>query len=218
MMTRLRERLEMVERQIARAGISDERVLEAMRAVPREEFYPPGFEDAAYRGGELPGWAAEALTEPLALATLLEGLSVGPRDRVLEVGTGTGYGAAVLARMATEVVSMEISGALCALARTRLRAIRADNVRVVEGDGTQGWPERAPYDAILVTASGHFVPPPLLAQLALGGRLVMPVGPPDRSQRLLRLTRRRRAGEDQYVPETLGRGARFVPLRGRAGG
>src|SRR3954462_11475766 len=85
MMTRLRERLEMVERQIARAGISDERVLEAMRAVPREEFYPPGFEDAAYRGGELPGWAAEALTEPLALATLLEGLSVGPRDRVLEV-------------------------------------------------------------------------------------------------------------------------------------
>src|SRR3954465_8973005 len=119
MMTRLRERLEMVERDIARAGISDERVLEAMRSVPREEFYPPGFEDAAYRGGELPGWAAEALTEPLALATLLEGLSVGPRDRVLEVGTGTGYGAAVLGRMAAEVVSVEISGALCELARSR---------------------------------------------------------------------------------------------------
>lgn len=212
-MTLAGERLEMVDRDLVRAGISDERVLEAMRTVPREAFYPHGFEEEAYRGGTLPEWAATALTEPLALALVLQGLRVGPRDSVLEIGTGTGYGAAVLSRMVRNVYSVERRGALCLLARLRLEELGYENVRILHGDGTRGWPDYAPYDAIAVTASGRFVPPALLTQMSVGGRLVMPIGPPIRGQRLIRVTRHRRRGRDVYRPRTIDRGVRFTPLQ-----
>lgn len=205
----------MVERQLAAAGISDPRVLEAMRELPREAFYPRGLERRAYRDGNLPDWAATALTEPTALALILQGLRIGAQDRVLEIGTGLGYGAAVLGLLAAEVHSVENRGTLCAWACARLARLGIDNVRVHQGDGSRGWPDHAPYDAIAVTASGQFVPPALLAQMAPGGRLVMPIGPPAGSQRLLRLTRILRRGETSYKPETIARRARFVPLQPR---
>lgn len=211
-MTLARERDEMIDRRLPAVGIRDHRVLEAMRAVPRELFFPRGFEEEAYRDGDLPEWAATALSEPPALAQILQGLRIGAGDRVLEIGTGMGYGAAVLGEMAADVQSVEIRGALCATACARLARLGYGNIRVHHGDGAKGWPDQAPYDAIAVTASGRFVPPALLSQMAPGGRLVMPIGPPGRSQNLLRLTRVVRSGTTSYRPQSLGRGARFVPL------
>ena len=202
----------MVRRDLVERGVHDPAVLEAMGALPREHFVDPGLAEAAYDDCALPIDADQTISQPYIVAVMTEALELGPDDRVLEVGTGSGYAAAVLARVAGEVVTIERHRVLADQATERLAALGVDDVTVVVGDGTLGWPERAPYDGIVVTAGGPVVPPALLDQLADGGRLVMPVGREWREQELLRV---RRDG-DRLVEEDLGP-VRFVPLVGEQG-
>jgi protein-L-isoaspartate(D-aspartate) O-methyltransferase len=206
------QRERMVERQLVRRGVRDARVLAAMREVPREAFLEPGMREFAYEDSPLPIPDGQTISQPYVVARMIEAARIGPGDRVLEVGTGSGYAAAVLARVAGEVCTIERHAPLAALARRRLETHGAAAVEVRAGDGTLGWPERAPFDAILVAAGGPEPPPALLDQLARGGRLVMPVGDAD-AQSLLRITRR---GAGRYDEEDLG-DVRFVPLIGAQG-
>ena len=202
----------MVRRDLVERGVHDPAVLEAMGALPREHFVDPGLAEAAYDDCALPIDADQTISQPYIVAVMTEALELGPDDRVLEVGTGSGYAAAVLARVAGEVVTIERHRVLADQATERSAALGVDDVTDVVGDGTLGWPERAPYDGIVVTAGGPVVPPALLDQLADGGRLVMPVGREWREQELLRV---RRDG-DRLVEEDLGP-VRFVPLVGEQG-
>lgn len=196
----------MVDRDIEARGVRDPRVLDAMRTVPREVFVPERFEDSAYDDRPLPIGRGQTISQPYVVALMAEAAEVQPDDRVLEVGTGSGYGAAVLAHLASHVWTVERHGPLAASARAALQAAGCKNVHVLHADGTRGWPEASPYDAIVVTAAGREVPEVLLEQLADGGRLVMPVG--DRfAQQLLRVRRR----GDRLEYEDLG-AVRFVPL------
>jgi len=197
---------------LSRRGIQDHRVLQAMGRVPREGFVPPELEEYAYEDAPLPIGEEQTISQPLVVALMAQAAEIGPGDRVLEVGTGSGYAAAVFAELAAEVYTVERHASLAHGARARLDALGYENVRVLHGDGTLGWPEHAPYDAILVAAGGPDVPKPLLAQLAPGGRLVIPVGRTQREQSLLRVVRT----PGGLVREDLG-GVRFVPLIGRAG-
>ena len=199
-------RRRMVDRQIAARGVEDLRVLDAMREVPREAFVPGVAPHEAYEDHPLGIGEGQTISQPYVVALMAEAAQVGPDDRVLEVGAGSGYGAAVLGRLAREVVTIERHRPLAERAARALGSIGADNVTVVHADGRDGWPERSPYDAIVVTAAGRDVPPALLEQLADGGRLVMPVGEPD-AQELIRL---RRQG-DSVTRDELG-AVRFVPL------
>lgn len=196
----------MVEEQIAGRGVTDRRVLDAMASVPRERFVPEDEADEAYDDHPLPIGRGQTISQPYVVAVMAEAAEVGPMDRVLEVGTGSGYGAAVLGQLAGGVWTLERHAPLAARAERVLREEHADNVHVVYGDGSLGWPDAAPYDAIVVTAAGPEVPGPLLEQLADGGRLVMPVGS-SFAQELVRL---RRSGE-RLEREDLG-AVRFVPL------
>jgi protein-L-isoaspartate(D-aspartate) O-methyltransferase len=206
------QRLAMIERQIVGRGIVDRRVLDALASVPRAAFVSPDLASFAYDDGPLPIGDGQTISQPYIVALTAAALRLEPGDRVLDIGTGSGYAAAVLSRIAREVYSVERVDELCRTARDRLAELRYDNVQVRCGDGTLGWPEHAPYDAIAVAAVGPRVPPALLDQLALGGRLVMPVGP-DGSQTLLRLTR---TGRESYREEPLV-DVRFVPLIGAQG-
>ncbi len=170
-----RARRRMVE-QLRRYGIRDERVLAAMAAVPREAFVPEALAAHAYEDGALPLERGQTISQPYIVARMAEAAHPAADERVLEVGTGSGYGAAVLARLADHVVTVERIGELAASARHRLADLDVDNVEVIEADGTLGWPPGAPYDAIVVTAAGPTVPAGYLGQLGEGGRLVMPVG------------------------------------------
>ena len=202
----------MVAEDVARRGVADERVLAAMGTVPREAFVPAADRDRAYADRPLPiGWD-QTISQPYVVAVMAEALELEPGDRVLEVGAGSGYAAAVLSRLADEVVTVERVPELAELAARRLAALGADNVAVRVGDGTLGWPDRAPYDGIVVTAGGPEVPPALVDQLAPGGRLVIPVGPLS-AQRLVRVRRGPEGGLEQ---EDLG-GVAFVPLIGSQG-
>jgi protein-L-isoaspartate(D-aspartate) O-methyltransferase len=203
----------MVERQIAARGIRDARVLEAMRTVPRERFVSPALAEFAYRDSPLPIEEGQTISQPYIVAAMIDALELAPSDRVLEIGTGSGYAAAVLARLAREVYTVERLGPLATLAACRLAEAGYDNVQVRHGDGTLGWPEAAPFDAIAVAASAPQLPDALLAQLAIGGRLVIPVGETLQSQRLMRVIR---AAADRYETEDLGAVA-FVPLIGAGG-
>ena len=207
------ERLEMVARQIAARGIVDASVLDAMRRVPREAFVPAEAAECAYEDRPLPIGHGQTISQPYIVAAMAAAARIRPGDRVLEVGTGSGYGAAVLSRMAREVYTVERVGALAESARRRLEALGFANVHALEGDGTLGWRAGAPYDAIVVTASGPLVPPALLEQLAIGGRVVMPVGRSRTTQRLVRMTR---TGEDDYETDYLEE-VTFVPLIGAFG-
>lgn len=198
----------MVDEQLAARDIIDARVLDALRHVPRHEYVDAGAVDA-YADRPLPIGHGVTISQPYIVALMTQALAVTDDDRVLEVGTGSGYGAAVLAELAAHVTTVEVIEPLAVAARERLSE-RYDHVEVVAGDGTVGHPAGAPYDAISVTAAGPEIPPPLLDQLAPGGRLVMPVG--RGPERLVRLTR----GPDGDVTETL-TAVRFVPLRGRHG-
>jgi protein-L-isoaspartate(D-aspartate) O-methyltransferase len=208
---RLRD--QMVEKQLAARGLSDERVLEALRTVPREEFVPPGLVESAYDDAPLPIAAGQTISQPYVVALMAAALDLTQADRVLEVGTGSGYAAAVLARLAKHVYTVERHAALADAARATLQRLGFDNVTVLECDGTQGWPEQAPFDAIVVSAgSPEDIPQPLLDQLAIGGRLVIPAG----SEYLQKLWRVVRTDKDDYQRDDMG-SVRFVPLIGKNG-
>lgn len=198
----------MLRRHIAGRGIRDPRAIEAMGAVPREAFVPWEHRHRAYGDGPLPIGMGQTISQPYVVAWMAEALELGPGDRVLEVGTGSGYAAAVLGLLCEAVYSVERHLSLADAAEGRLRALGFENVRVRHGDGSEGWPEHAPYDAIVVAAAGPRVPELLRAQLRVGGRLVMPVGSAGRGQVLVR-ERLGRAGA--FNREELGM-VRFVPL------
>ncbi|MBB1496927.1 protein-L-isoaspartate(D-aspartate) O-methyltransferase [Paracoccus sp. MC1862] len=211
MSDRRQERLQMVAIQIEARGVRDPRVLEAMRHVPREAFVPGSGADA-YADRPLPIGEGQTISQPYIVAAMLEAAEISPDDRVLEIGAGSGYAAAVAGRLAREVIAVERIGPLAAAARERLARLGYENIEIRHDDGSRGWPEKGAFDAILVAAAGPEVPPALLAQLAPGGRLVMPVGPRHAMQRLLRL-RRTRGGIER---DDLGAVA-FVPLIGAEG-
>jgi protein-L-isoaspartate(D-aspartate) O-methyltransferase len=202
------QRERMVRRDIEARGVRDERVLAAMRRVPRELFVPERVRDSAYEDGALPIGGHQTISQPYVVAWMVDALVLPDRARVLEVGTGSGYGAAVLAEIAHEVVTIERLAELAEMARAVLQSLHYDNVLVVVGDGSLGHPERAPYDGICVTAAAPIIPPTLLGQLADHGHLVMPVG--DRSGQELTVVER---DGDRLRQHTVG-GVRFVPLIG----
>jgi protein-L-isoaspartate(D-aspartate) O-methyltransferase len=166
----------MVEEQIRRRGVSDARVLAAMRAVPRHRFLPPELDESAYDDGPLSIGSGQTISQPYVVAYMAQLLDVAPDHVVLDVGTGSGYHAAVLAQLAREVYSIEIVPELAARAAETLRALEYHNVHVRHGDGYDGWPEHAPFDRVLAAAAPSDVPPPLVEQLAAGGKMVLPVG------------------------------------------
>ena len=207
------ERDAMIERQIASRGIRDPKILEAFRAVPREEFLSPDYRDAAYGDHPLPIEAGQTISQPYIVAMMIQAAEIKCGDRVLEVGAGSGYAAAVMSRIAGEVIAIERQPDLVKVAEERMRRLGYDNVRIIEADGTRGWEPEAPYDAILAAASGSHVPPPWVKQLADGGRIVMPVGDPGWVQKLVKVTK---GPAGQLITEDLG-GVRFVPLIGEEG-
>lgn len=208
---RTEERSRMVETQIAARGVKDERVLSAMRSVPRHLFVPAAYRDVAYSDCPLPIGRGQTISQPYIVAVMTELLAVKPEDRVLEIGAGSGYQAAILARLAKTVISIERINEVAEMARENLSRFGIGNVKIVTGDGTIGYPEQAPYDAVLITAATPEVPPPLIDQLAEGGRLVAPVGSRD-LQELVRIIKKK----DQAIREFFG-GVVFVPLLGRYG-
>ncbi|HEX9258007.1 MAG TPA: protein-L-isoaspartate(D-aspartate) O-methyltransferase [Acidimicrobiales bacterium] len=206
-----RARAAMVRSQLVGRDITDPRVLAAFEAVPRHRFVLPGDERAAYTDSPLPIGEGQTISQPYMVAFMVQSLKLQPSDRVLEVGTGSGYAATICAHLAAAVLTVERLPGLAAAARRLLAELDVANVTVVEGDGSVGWPQQAPYDAILVSAGAPNIPKALVDQLAPGGRLVVPVG--DRwSQQLLRV-RRTPQGD---VTDHLG-GVRFVPLLGAQG-
>ncbi len=206
-------RKQMIDYQLAARGLRDQTVLAAVNAVPREEFVPTELVEFSYSDSPLPIAASQTISQPYIVALMTAALELKPQDRVLEVGTGSGYAAAVLAEIAKEVFTVERHKILADSARKRLEYLGYDNTFVLHGDGTLGWPDNAPFDAIVVAAGGPDVPETLKQQLAIGGRLVIPVGLELRQQKLIRV---RRTGEHEYQEEDLG-SVRFVPLIGAAG-
>jgi protein-L-isoaspartate(D-aspartate) O-methyltransferase len=199
----------MVQQQIAARGVQDQRVLEAMRKVPRHLFVPPGMQPYAYLDSPLPIGHEQTISQPYIVAFMTEALRLEQDDRVLEVGTGSGYQAAVLSVIVREVHSIEIVEPLATEAAERLRRLGYANVTVRAGDGYRGWPDEAPFDAIMVTAAPDHVPKPLLDQLAPGGRLILPVG--DQFQTLMRIRRTAKGFKrEKLLP------VRFVPMTGEA--
>jgi protein-L-isoaspartate(D-aspartate) O-methyltransferase len=175
-------RSQMVEQQVRSRGVREPRVLEAMLKVPRERFVPPSLAPRAYDDRALPIGSGQTISQPFIVAYMTEALAVEPSHRVLEIGTGSGYQAAILGELARDVYTIEIVPELARRAATTLQSLRYGNVHVREGDGFNGWPERAPFDRILVTAAPERIPQPLLEQLGPGGRLVIPVGAQDQTQ------------------------------------
>lgn len=202
----------MVQRQLCARGIEDERVLEAMRRVPREEFVPPDLRSRAYEDRPLPIGEGQTISQPYVVALMAEAARLDPDDVVLEVGTGSGYGAAVLSCIVRWVWTLERIPQLAEAARQRLERLGYHNVSVVVGDGSVGLPEHAPYQAIIVTAAAPRIPGRLVEQLDLGGRLVIPVGPDPWAQDLVVATRT----PDGLETRSLGPVA-FVPLVGEDG-
>jgi len=209
----VRARDQMVERYLVHRGIRSKLVLEAMRAVPRECFLPPELEEFAYQDAPLPIAEGQTISQPYIVAMMIEALELKGDESVLEVGTGSGYAAAVLARIVGEVYTVERIGQLAEKAAATLSSLGVTNVHVLHGDGTLGWAEHGPYDAIVVAAGGPQVPEALKSQLKIGGRLVIPVGRDRRAQELLRVVR---SGPHEYTTEELA-DVRFVPLVGAAG-
>jgi len=211
-MTMTAARRTMVDQHLRARGIHDRRVLDALATIPREEFVPPELAGSAYDDRPLPIEADQTISQPYIVALMTEALALSSMDIVLEIGTGSGYAAAVLAHVAKFVYTIERHAVLADLSRARLARLGYANILVRCADGTLGWPEHAPFDAIVVTASGPDIPRALLAQLAIGGRLVMPVGDSG-TQELVRVTR---TSDTEYQSEDLG-GVRFVPLIGAQG-
>ena len=192
---------------LRRRGISDQRVLRAMDEVPREHFVMPDSQQAAYGDHALPIACGQTISQPYVVAYMTEQLAVGPDHRVLEIGTGSGYQAAILSRLAHDVVSIERYRTLADAARDRLHTLGYGNVDVVAGDGFAGVPERAPYDRIIVTAAAEKIPEALIGQLAEGGIMLLPLGPHDGTQEIVKLTKTNEGLAQEHLI-----GVRFVPL------
>ena len=207
------QRLTMVERDLVSRGIRDAAVLAAMRTVPRHLFVSDAHLPEAYDDEALSLPVGQTISQPYIVALMLERARLEPTHRLLEVGTGSGYAAAVLSRIARNVYTVERIGQLAEKAAAALAQLGYANVHVLHADGTRGWPDHAPYDAIVVAAGGPEVPESLKAQLKIGGRLVIPVGIDRRVQELLRVIR---VSEDQYETEDIA-DVRFVPLVGEEG-
>lgn len=207
------QREKMVARQIAGRGIRDAAILDAFRSVPRERFVSAKLAEFAYDDAPLPIEAEQTISQPYIVALMIEAAGIGSGDKVLEIGAGSGYAAALMGRIAAKVVAIERHGELARLASERITRLGLDTVEIRHGDGTSGLPDEAPFDAILAAASGSHVPDVLLKQLAVGGRLVMPVGEPHEVQKLIKVTR---VGDDAFEQEDLGP-VRFVPLIGTHG-
>jgi protein-L-isoaspartate(D-aspartate) O-methyltransferase len=206
----VRARRRMVERDLVARGVGDARVLAAMAAVPRERFVDGQHAGEAYADRPLPIGSGQTISQPLIVAMMAEALALRPTDRVLEVGTGSGYAAAVMSLLAAEVHTIERHADLAGPAAHRLAELGYRRVHVHTGDGTQGWPQAAPYDAVLVSCGAAHLPEPLVAQLVVGGRLVVPL---DRAEGWQRLYRLRRLKPGRWARDDLG-GVRFVPLVG----
>ncbi len=205
------QRERMIREQLVQRGITCPRVLEAFRRVPRELFVPPHLADRAYEDSALPVDCSQTISQPYMVALMTERLELTPENRVLEIGTGTGYQTALLALLAGQVYTIEWHLKLMTAASQRLEELGLSNVRFRCGDGSLGWPEEAPFDAIIVTAGAPDVPEPLCGQLMQGGRLVVPIGPTD-DQTLVLV---KRAGQSFERREVIK--CRFVKLLGRAG-
>lgn len=199
----------MVESQIRQRGVRDPEVLQAMEAVPRHEFVPEDYVQAAYSDGPLPIGYGQTISQPYIVAVMTELLLLEPGDKVLEVGTGSGYQAAILAELTDNVYTVEILPELAESAATRLARLGYDTIQTLNADGYYGWPDHAPYDAIIVTAAPDHVPQPLVGQLKDGGRMVIPVGPVGWYQTLWLITKE--DGEVEYHNKG---GVTFVPLTG----
>jgi len=204
-------RLDMVSRQIAARGVRDKEVLEAMRSVPRHLFVPQALQERAYVDSPLPIDAGQTISQPYIVALMSELLELEPQQRILEIGTGSGYQAAVLSVLVEEVFSIEIKEILYRQATERLKELGYGNVRTRHGDGYFGWEEEAPFDGIMITASVDHVPPPLLEQLVDGGKIVLPLGHPFSFQNLVVVTKQ---GEDYRLRQVTG--VLFVPMTGKA--
>jgi len=202
------ERIEMVSSQLEFRGITSRPVLHAMRTVPRHEFVPEKYIDDAYMDGPLPIGYGQTISQPYIVALMTELLDVNETSKVLEVGTGSGYQAAVLSRIVKQVYSVEIVKGLSCLAEGALKRTGYSNIKTLHADGYYGWQEHAPYDAIIVTCASEFIPPPLIKQLKNGGRMCIPVGPPFKVQHLL-LVKKSDTGEVSVEMITE---VRFVPL------
>jgi len=199
-------RRQMVNAQLRARGVTDERVLAAMDRVPRHEFAPARYRDQAYQDHPLPIGEGQTISQPFIVALMLEALELSPTDRVLEIGTGSGYVTALLAELTAQVISIERHASLADSARAALATLGYSSIKVVTGDGTRGFPEAAPYGAIIVSAAAPEMPPALLAQLAQGGRMIIPVGADDVQQLLLV---RMENGQPKIEFREL---CRFVPL------
>ena len=207
------EREAMVERQLRRRGITEPEILDAFRAVPREKFIGDDYAHLAYGDHPLPIEANQTISQPYIVGLMIQAARIRLGDKVLEIGAGSGYAAAVISRIAGRVIGIERQHDLVEVARERLKRLGFDNVEIVEGDGTKGWPDHAPFDAILAAASGSHVPRPLVEQLAPDGCIVMPVGEPGWVQELVKVTKQ----EDGILKEEKLGGVRFVPLIGEEG-
>lgn len=207
------ERTRMIEHHLRGRGIRDGRILEAFRDVPREAFVPPALRSQAYDDSPLPIGDGQTISQPYIVAYTAAAMRLVGNERVLEVGTGSGYAAAILSRLAREVFTVERIGRLAHTAHERLATLGYTNIRVATADGTLGWRTEGPFDAIAVAASGPSAPPSLLDQLVVGGRLVIPIGPDPSAQWLVRFTRR---DDGTFHQERLA-DVRYVPLIGAEG-
>jgi protein-L-isoaspartate(D-aspartate) O-methyltransferase len=205
---KLREK--MVSQQIEARGVEDERVLEAMRSVPRHLFVPEARREEAYEDYPLPIGEGQTISQPYIVAVMSEAMKLKGKEKVLEVGTGSGYQAAVLSLLCKKVYSVEIVPELAARSKKLLGKLGYKNVKVIEGDGYEGLPDKAPFDAIMITAAPGVVPEPLKKQLKIGGRLVLPLG--KKYQDLLRIVRK---GKESWVEEEVLPSVIFVPMTGK---
>ena len=201
--------MNMVEQQIRARGVTDTRVLQVMREIPRHEFVPPEQAANAYQDSPLPIGYRQTISQPYIVAYMTEQLQVTPQSKVLEIGTGSGYQAAVLGKLAKEVYTIEIVPELAKSAETTLKRLGYENVHVRAGDGYRGWPEAAPFDRIMVTAAPDHVPQPLVDQLAVGGRMIIPVG--DYYQQIRIITKTPKGVVEQRTIDVI-----FVPMTGEA--
>ena len=206
-----RQREELVEKGVEAEGVTDPAVLEAMRQVQRHLFVPDERQELAYENTPLSIGYEQTISQPFIVGKMTELLELEPGERVLEIGTGSGYQAAVLARLGCEVFTIEIVPELAEEARLRLKSLGYTGVHVRSGDGYQGWPEEAPFDGIILTAAPDHIPQPLIEQLRVGAHLVLPVGKTTRVQELRRLTR-----QADRIDEEVIFGVRFVPMTGEA--